>query len=127
MQDSVKLVYPPIAKAAQVQGPVVLMTTFRQDGTVSDVSPISGPQMLRGSAITYVKGLRANEYSGPRQCPIVVTFRVVGESVECGTPSRINDQLGPIREFVRTDLQHVVTTYKAGCFISQPAVSIAQR
>jgi hypothetical protein len=127
MQDSVKLVYPPIAKAAHVQGSVILMTTFRQDGTVADISPVSGPEMLRTAAITYVKGLRANEFSGPRQCPVVITFRIVGESVECGTPSRINDQLGIVPEFVRTDPQHVVTTYKASCSISQAAVSVARR
>ncbi|SFR97987.1 TonB protein C-terminal [Granulicella pectinivorans] len=127
VQDTAKLVYPPIAKAAHVEGTVVFMTTFRTNGTVSDATPISGPEMLRANSLTYVQGLRANEYSGPRQCPIVITFRIVGESVECGTPARINDQLGPIPEFVRTDLQHVVATQKAGCFISQAAVSIAHR
>jgi TonB family protein len=43
-------VYPPIAKAAQATGVVVLQLTISPTGDVSSVKLISGPPMLNGSA-----------------------------------------------------------------------------
>ena len=51
--------YPPIATAAYVSGDVKLAVHLRADGTSSDVSVVSGPQMLRGIAI---EGARKNTY-----------------------------------------------------------------
>lgn len=50
-----KLEYPPIARAAHVQGDVVV--SFRQtpEGGTVDVTPVSGPAMLRGTAVENVK------------------------------------------------------------------------
>src|SRR5438477_10979266 len=47
--------YPPIARAARVQGDVIV--SFRQtpEGGTADVSPISGPPLLRDVAVEYVK------------------------------------------------------------------------
>jgi TonB family protein len=47
--------YPPIARAAGVQGDVIV--SFRQtpDGSTVDVMPISGPAMLQGVAVENVK------------------------------------------------------------------------
>ena len=42
--------YPPIATAARVSGEVILKVHLRADGLPSDVSVVSGPQMLRGIA-----------------------------------------------------------------------------
>ena len=39
-------VYPPIAKAAHVQGTVVLHAIIGKDGTIQDLQVISGPPML---------------------------------------------------------------------------------
>jgi TonB family protein len=49
------LKYPPIARAARVQGDVVV--SFRQtpEGGTADVSPVSGPEMLKGIAVENVK------------------------------------------------------------------------
>jgi hypothetical protein len=47
--------YPPIGKAASVQGDVVLDIKVGSDGHVSDTSVVSGPMMLRGAAVDYVK------------------------------------------------------------------------
>lgn len=50
-----ELKYPPIARAARVQGDVIV--SFRQtpDGSTVDVTPISGPAMLQGVAVENVK------------------------------------------------------------------------
>ena len=50
-----ELKYPPIARAARVQGDVIV--SFRQtpDGSTVDVTPISGPAMLQGVAAENVK------------------------------------------------------------------------
>jgi len=49
------LKYPPIARAARVQGDVVV--SFRQtpEGRTVDVTPVSGPAMLQGIAVENVK------------------------------------------------------------------------
>jgi len=53
-----ELKYPPIARAARVQGDVIV--SFRQapDGSTVDVTPISGPAMLQGVAGENVKAWR---------------------------------------------------------------------
>jgi TonB family protein len=50
-----ELNYPPIARAAHVQGDVVV--SFRQtpEGRTVDVTPVSGPAMLQGIAVENVK------------------------------------------------------------------------
>jgi TonB family protein len=48
--------YPPIAAAAHVQGPVVLKVFVSGAGTVEKAFVVSGPAMLRGSAIEGAKG-----------------------------------------------------------------------
>ena len=48
-------VYPPDAKDAKVSGSVVLHAIIGQDGTVQNLTVISGPEMLRASAIDAVR------------------------------------------------------------------------
>jgi len=50
-----ELEYPPIARAAHVEGDVVV--SFRQtpDGRTVDVTPVSGPAMLQEIAVQNVK------------------------------------------------------------------------
>ncbi len=95
-------VYPPIARAAHVEGPVILLATFEKDGTVSRVKVVGAlpllDQLMARVAADYVKGWRANSFSGPRECPVVVNFRIGAQS---------ND---PKTTFSRIDLQHVQIT-----------------
>jgi TonB family protein len=49
-------IYPPIAAAAHVQGPVVVKVFVSGAGTVEKAFVVSGPGMLRGSAIVAAKG-----------------------------------------------------------------------
>ena len=77
-----KLYYPPIAVVAHIAGPVVLMVSFDHDGAVSNVTAITGPNMLRPIAIDYARGLHAEPSSGSRECPFVVDF-----NLDCSKPS----------------------------------------
>ncbi|MGC2638272.1 MAG: TonB family protein [Acidobacteriaceae bacterium] len=47
--------YPPIAKAARVQGSVVLQATISKEGTIEDLHVISGPPMLQAAAMEAVR------------------------------------------------------------------------
>lgn len=98
--DTGKLEYPPIARAAHIQGPVVLLVTFRINGTVAKVKIVTAPaflgQLMGKVAAEYVNSWRANAYSGPRECPIVVEFMMRPET---STPRETM--------YSRVDLQHV--------------------
>jgi hypothetical protein len=95
MAETTPPVYPPIAKAAHVEGSVVMLVNFQTSGEVGKIDVISGAKMLQSAATSYVQGWRANEYTGPRICPIVVSFRLLREG----------DKTTPA--VVRQDLQHV--------------------
>jgi hypothetical protein len=73
-----ELVYPPIAKVAHIEGTVILMVRFEPDGNVEHITKLSGQLMLQNAAASFLKDAQANEYSGPRECPLVVTFHLVG-------------------------------------------------
>jgi protein TonB len=55
-------VYPPIAKAAHVQGVVVLHAMISKNGTIENLQVISGPPMLTGSAMDAVRRWRYKPY-----------------------------------------------------------------
>jgi TonB family protein len=55
-------VYPPAAKAANVQGIVVLHALISKTGSVENLQVISGPQMLTSSAIEAVKQWKYKPY-----------------------------------------------------------------
>ena len=50
--------YPAIAKAARIQGTVVLKATIGKDGTIQDLTVESGPPMLQASALDAVRRWR---------------------------------------------------------------------
>ena len=54
--------YPPIAKAARVQGTVVLQATISKAGTIEDLRVISGPAMLQQAAMDAVREWRYRPY-----------------------------------------------------------------
>jgi TonB family protein len=116
IQDSTPPNYPPIARAASVSGTVVLLATFDLTGKVASVKPVSGHPMLQGAAIDYVKHWQANSSTGPRECPVAVTFRMVGVQAECG--SKDDHSNISLDSFQRLDLQHVVITRGVSCFVT---------
>jgi hypothetical protein len=101
MTDTNAVVYPPIAKAAHVEGNVIMLVRFKLSGEVEKVDIVSGPEMLKPAATSYVQGWRANEYTGPRTCPIVISFRLLPEK-DTTTP-----------HVIRQDPQHVTLNLPA--------------
>jgi hypothetical protein len=73
---------------------VIFLTSFKLNGEVESIKVLSGPKLLQTPASLYVKGLRANEYGGTRECPMVVRYVLQPDGVE---PSPME----------RTDVQHV--------------------
>ncbi len=67
--------YPAIAKAARIQGTVVLGAEISTAGTVKSLNVISGPPMLQKSALKAVKTYRYKPYLS-RGKPAVVLTRV---------------------------------------------------
>jgi len=55
-------VYPPIAKAARVQGTVVLQATISKTGTIENLHVVSGPTMLQQAAQDAVRQWRYRPY-----------------------------------------------------------------
>jgi len=55
-------VYPPMAKTARVSGTVELHATISKNGTIKDLSVVSGPAMLRESAVDAVRNWRYRPY-----------------------------------------------------------------
>jgi len=55
-------VYPPIAKAARVQGTVVLQATISKTGSIENLHVVSGPAMLQSAALDAVKSWRYRPY-----------------------------------------------------------------
>ncbi len=47
--------YPPIARAARVSGTVLLLGTISKSGTMENLKIVSGPQMLRSTALAVVQ------------------------------------------------------------------------
>jgi hypothetical protein len=93
--------YPAIAKAAHVEGNVIMLVSFKLDGAVDHIDVISGPKMLQNLlpdiAVKYVQSWKANAYGGPRTCPVVITFTLLGIDKFANIPGRCK----------RIDLQHV--------------------
>ena len=54
--------YPAIAKAARIQGTVVLQATISKTGSIENLRVISGPPMLQAGALSAVKGWRYKPY-----------------------------------------------------------------
>jgi periplasmic protein TonB len=67
--------YPSIAKAAGVQGIVILQATISKVGTIEDARVISGPAMLQQAALNAVKTWRYRPYQLDGQ-PVAVETTV---------------------------------------------------
>ena len=53
--NKVDPVYPPDARANHLQGAVVLSARIGTNGTVQDLQPVSGPEVLRTAALDAVR------------------------------------------------------------------------
>jgi TonB family protein len=76
-------VYPPIAKAARVQGTVVLLATLSKTGQIKNLRVISGPAMLQQAAMDAVKQW------------VYKPYLLNGEPVEVQTTVNVNFKLSP--------------------------------
>jgi len=74
--------YPPIARAAHVSGTVVLHAIISKGGTITHLQVISGPEMLRASAVDAVKTWRYKPYI------------LNGEPTEVDTTISVNFNMG---------------------------------
>jgi hypothetical protein len=103
-----QFVYPPIARAAHVGGTVILLVRFGQNGATTAAAVLSGPPMLRSAALDFAKSWRANEYTGPRECPIVIDFKILeGDKPVCSY-----EEAGP-PQVTRSDMQHVSVSVRS--------------
>src|SRR5581483_9491773 len=58
----VRPTYPPLARAARIQGAVVLQAVIGKDGTIQNLRLVSGHPMLTQAAIEAVKQWRYKPY-----------------------------------------------------------------
>jgi TonB family protein len=75
-------VYPPMAKTARVQGTVVIQANISKTGSIENPRVVSGPVMLRQSALEAVKSWRYRPYM------------LSGEPVDVETTINVNFALG---------------------------------
>jgi periplasmic protein TonB len=78
----VEPVYPPLARAAHIQGPVLLAAVISQDGSIKDLRTVSGHPMLVPAAISAVSQWRYRPYI------------LNGEAIEVETRITVNFILG---------------------------------
>ncbi len=75
-------IYPPIARTARVQGTVVIQANISKTGSIENPRVVSGPVMLRQSALDAVKTWRFRPYM------------LSGEPVDVETTINVNFALG---------------------------------
>jgi len=75
-------VYPAIARAARVEGTVILQATISKSGTIENLRVLSGPQMLQQAALNAVAQWRYRPYL------------LNGDPVEVETTINVNFVLG---------------------------------
>jgi periplasmic protein TonB len=78
----IRPVYPMIAKAARVEGPVVVEAIISRTGTIESLHVVSGPQMLQSAALDAIREARYRPY------------RLNGEPTEVQTRITVNFRMG---------------------------------
>jgi periplasmic protein TonB len=78
----IRPVYPAIAKAARVEGSVVVEAVISRMGTIESLRVVSGPTMLQSAALEAIRGARYQPY------------RLNGEATEVQTTITVNFRLG---------------------------------
>ena len=79
---AIRPVYPAIAKAARVEGVVVVEATISREGRIDAARVVSGPAMLAGAALEAVRAAR------------YMPFRLNGEVTAVETTITVNFRLG---------------------------------
>jgi protein TonB len=78
----IRPVYPGIAKAARVEGTVVVEAVISKTGTVESLHVVSGPMMLQNAALEAIREARYRPY------------RLNGDAVEVQTTITVNFRIG---------------------------------
>jgi protein TonB len=78
----IRPVYPVIAKAAHVEGTVVVEAVISRKGTIESLRVVSGPQMLQSAALDAIREARYRP------------FRLNGEPTEVQTTITVNFRMG---------------------------------
>jgi protein TonB len=78
----IRPVYPAIARAAHVEGAVVVAATISREGVLERAHVVSGPAMLAGAAMDAVRSARYTPY------------RLNGEAIEVETTITVNFRMG---------------------------------
>jgi protein TonB len=78
----IRPVYPAIAKAAGVQGTVVVEAVISRKGTIESLRVVSGPPMLQSAAMDAIRAARYQP------------FRLNGEPTEVETRITVNFRMG---------------------------------
>jgi protein TonB len=78
----IRPVYPAIAKAARVEGAVVVEAVISRSGTVESLHVVSGPTMLQNAALEAIREARYQPY------------RLNGEPTEVQTTITVNFRIG---------------------------------
>jgi periplasmic protein TonB len=78
----IRPLYPAIAKAAGVQGTVVVEAVISKTGTIESLHVVSGPMMLQDAALEAIREARYRPY------------RLNGEAVEVQTTITVNFRIG---------------------------------
>jgi TonB family protein len=84
--NRVNPVYPPVARAAGVTGAVVLHAIIGKNGTIENLAVISGPEMLRGSALDAVSQWQYQPYLLNGEPTEVDTTITVNYQIESAPP-----------------------------------------
>jgi periplasmic protein TonB len=78
----IRPLYPPIARAAHVEGTVVVEAIISRTGTIESLHVVSGPEMLRQSSLDAIHAVRYKP------------FLLNGEPTEVQTTITVNFRLG---------------------------------
>jgi protein TonB len=78
----IRPVYPAIAKAAHVEGTVIVEAVISRTGTIESLHVMSGPQMLQSAAMDAIRQARYQPY------------RLNGEPTEVQTTITVNFRIG---------------------------------
>jgi protein TonB len=78
----IRPLYPAIAKAAHIEGMVVIEAIISRTGTIESLQVISGPMMLQSAALDAIRAARYQPY------------RLNGEATEVQTTITVNFRMG---------------------------------